>query len=287
MAFYVPPKTPTNNFGRTTPYTTSPTVYPSTSPYSYFDPTAPIPTPTTYPYTPPSILMPETTNLPAPLPTPTYNSGTYVPSLSDTGPIPAPSYSAPSAPAAASAPPALAEPVSEAPTDLPAIASVAGPEFAFDAGSTSGGLPADLGGSPFGVPGLGPSTPSGQSPGLAALQGLIGRSGGSVQSPGLQSLLEGTAGRLGGQARQRYGRQFQTFLANQRMTQRQRADAAGMDAEAVSPLQEQMQIQAALDRLRAALDMPSRTPVSRRAPQFAPSSTSGGGLSSSTSPYLY
>ena len=140
-----------------------------------------------------------------------------------------------------------------------------------------------------GTPDLGPSNaPTGQSPSLAALQGLLGRSGGGVQSPGLQSLLEGTAGRLGGQARQRYGRQFQTFLANQQAAQRQRgADAAGAEDMGSSALQGQMQMQLALDRLRAALDMPSRAPQSRRAPQFASaSSTSGGGLTA-TSPYLY
>mgnify|MGYP001560760403 CR=1 FL=1 len=137
---------------------------------------------------------------------------------------------------------------------------------------------------------LGP-TPSGQTPDLTALLRLAGR-GGGASSPGLQGLLESLmSGIGGGQARQRYGRQFQTYLANQRMAQSQRAEMAGMDQGAdqdfASPLQGQMQMQAALDRLRTALDMPSRTPVSRRAPQFASSSsTSGGGLTA-TSPYLY
>ena len=137
------------------------------------------------------------------------------------------------------------------------------------------GVPADLG-----VPEASPS--------FTALQGLIGRSSGGVQSPGLQSLLEGTAGRLGGQARQRYGRQFQTFLANQQAAQRQRgADAAGAEDMGTSALQGQMQMQMALDRLRAALDMPSRAPLSRRAPQFAGSSRAPGGGFTAASPYLY
>ena len=131
---------------------------------------------------------------------------------------------------------------------------------------------------------------SGQSPSLTALQGLIGQSRGGIPSPGLQSLLEGTAGRLGGgQARQRYGRQFQTFLANQRAAQGQRGDAmmAEMGDTGASSLQGQTQMQTALDRLRAALDLPSRAPLRSRAPQFASSSSSSGGLSSATSPYLY
>ena len=155
----------------------------------------------------------------------------------------------------------------------------------------SGGMPADLGGPPADIPGLGgpPSGLSGQSPGLAALQGLLGRSTSGVQSPGLQSLLEGTAGRLGGQARQRYGRQFQTFLANQRAAQNQRgAETAGMDQGGpASALQGQMQMQMALDRLRAALDMPSREPQRNRAPQFASSASALGGGLTATSPYLY
>ena len=172
------------------------------------------------------------------------------------------------------------------PADIPTIAA----DYMTDPG-LSGGMPADLGGLPADISGLGgpPSGLSGQSPGLAALQGLLGRTSGGVQSPGLQSLLEGTAGRLGGQARQRYGRQFQTFLANQRAAQGQRgAETAGMDQGGpASALQGQMQMQTALDRLRAALDMPSRAPQSRRTPQFASSaSTSGGGLTA-TSPYLY
>ena len=133
---------------------------------------------------------------------------------------------------------------------------------------------------------------SGPTPDLTALLRLAGR-GGGASSPGLQGLLESLmSGIGGGQARQRYGRQFQTFLANQRMAQSQRAEMAGMDQgtdkDFASSLQGPMQMQAALDRLRTALDMPSRAPLSRRAPQFASSSSGGGGLSSSsTSPYLY
>lgn len=68
----------------------------------------------------------------------------------------------------------------------------------------------------------------------AALRGLMGRSGGGEQSPELQGLLERSAGRpRGGQAR--YGRQLQqTSLANQQTD--------------------------SLDRLRAALGRPPRTP---------------------------
>lgn len=247
--------------------------------------------PKTYPYTPSmSNVFTETTNVPFPLPTPSYNPGTYTPGLVDAGPIPAPSYAYPSA-----------APAAAAPSDLDNLGGVGGgapvnlPMVAADRLSGTGlggGMPADLGGPPSDLPGLGPSgDPSSQSPGLAALQGLLGRSNGGVQSPGLQGLLEGTAGRLGGgQARQRYGRQFQTYLANQQAAQRQRAESAGMDSEMAPSTQGALQMQIALDRLRAALDLPSRGAAPRsRAPQFGGSSSSlGSGLSSSsTSPYLY
>ena len=287
MAFYTPPKTTTSTYTYDpAPYTSSPVVQPTFSPY--YEPSPYYP-PVTYPQSTSTPFLSETTNLPTPLPTPSYDpTGTYVPSGSTEGPIPTSTYITPSAPAP-SAPSDFGLAGLEAPADASASMSASEPvsNFGLDAGMPSG-LPADLGGPPSGAPGLGPSSPSGQAPGLAALQGLLGRSSG-VQSPGLQGLLEGTAGRLGGQARQRYGRQFQTFLANQRAAQGQRGDAmAGMGDTGASSLQGSMQMQMALDRLRAALDMPSRTPQRSRAPQFASSSSSGGGLSSSsTSPYLY
>ena len=307
MAFYVPPKTPTSYFGVTTPYTTSPTVYPSGSIQSYFDETAPIPTPTTYSYAPSNELT-ETTNLPLPLPAPSYNPGTYTPSSYDAGPIPAPTYVAPSAPAYVEpyVEPSVATPTYTAPAPytepVPAVVEPStdssaqpvsdlgpAPDFFAPMSALLAQPSAASSQAPTGLPDGGSSAPSGQSPSLAALQGLLGRSSGGVQSPGLQSLLESTAGRLGGQARQRYGRQFQTFLANQRAAQSQRGDAmAGMGDTGASSLQGSMQMQMALDRLRAALDLPSRTPQRSRAPSFASSSSAGGGLSSSsTSPYLY
>lgn len=204
------------------------------------------------------------------------------PTTSPTAPVSTTSAATP-APASASAP---------APTPPPMYAYAAPGTInpAWPTSDSSEGaealplMPTDLG--PFG----GGSSPAvGQSPGLGALQGLLGRSSGGGASPALQSLLEGVAGQLGGgQARQRYGRQFQTYLANQQMAQRQRAESGGMDSEmAPSSLQGQMQMQVALDRLRAALDMPSRVPQSRRAPQFASSAPSSGGGLNASSPYLY
>ena len=273
---------------------------------NYVAPTAQPITPTYTTYYPPAsdpVLWGETTNWPAPLPSPSYDSGTYTPSAYDAGPIPAPTYVEPTptyvepsvAPTYTEPSPAYPSPEAPPPAitgDLGAESSTAPlSDFGLSAESTLGGVPADLGGASPQGPGLdAPRAQSGQSPSLAALQGLIGRSSGGVQSPGLQSLLEGTAGQLGGgQARQRYGRQFQTFLANQRAAQHQRgADIAGMeDMGTSSSLQGQAPMQIALDRLRAALDLPSRTSQRSRAPQFAPSSSSLGGGLSATSPYLY
>ena len=232
---------------------------------------APLPPPIdpAYPYpTPTDPYAPRTPTGPYLPPPPEYPA--YAPT-NPTDPYPTPPPTDPSAPSPLPPPaPQPFDPGGRVVPDTPAEPPAGPPDD----------VPADLG-----------PAPSGQTPDLTALLSLMGR-GSGASSPGLQGLLESLmSGIGGGQARQRYGRQFQTFLANQRMAQSQRAEMAGMDQGAdqgpASPLQGQMQMQAALDRLRTALDMPSRTPVSRRAPQFASSSsTSGGGLTA-TSPYLY
>ena len=243
----------------------------------------------------------ETTNSPVPLPSTTsYDpTGTYTPSPTSTeGPIPAPTYTYPSettsytapAPAPTLAPEPAPEPVGGPPPDYSAITAdpfmdISGMIWSPSDVSADLGVPADLGGpaarsvpADLGAPEASPS--------LTALQGLLGRSGGGAP-PGLQSLLEGTASRLGGQARQRYGRQFQTVLANQRLAASQRGgDTPGLET-AVGQLQQQLQTQQALDRLRGLIGQQSPHAARARASQMPSSARLGSLASSPTSPYLY